>query len=164
MKMLLKNDLIEHASKIMKNSKQAVEYKKDIKYLRDQINFLDFLFHHTSIKWKIGSQWNTKHIHCIRFLRSYHFVLSFCFSITVWELPVRREIIVDLSGGECYEANQPCTGIITFLNNFHLPIQDCPRTTGFKNDGTLFYLRNKTSIPIFYCGNKIWVWVWVRMN
>jgi len=50
MKMLLKNDLIEHASKILKNSKQAVEYKKDIKYLRDQINFLDFLFHHTSIK------------------------------------------------------------------------------------------------------------------
>jgi len=25
-------------------------------------------------------------------------------------------------------------------------------------------LRNKTSVPVFYCGNKIWVRVWVRMN
>ena len=25
-------------------------------------------------------------------------------------------------------------------------------------------LRNKTSVPAFYCGNKTWVRVWVRMN
>ena len=26
------------------------------------------------------------------------------------------------------------------------------------------YLRNKTSVPVFYRGNKIWVRVWVVMN
>jgi len=25
-------------------------------------------------------------------------------------------------------------------------------------------LRNKTSVPVFYIGNKTWVQVWVRMN
>jgi len=27
-----------------------------------------------------------------------------------------------------------------------------------------FYLINKTFVPVFYCGNKIWVRVRVRMN
>jgi len=26
------------------------------------------------------------------------------------------------------------------------------------------YLRNKTSVPVFYRSNKIWVRVWMRMN
>jgi len=27
----------------------------------------------------------------------------------------------------------------------------------------VFYLRNKTSVPVFYRSNKIWVRVWVPM-
>jgi len=28
----------------------------------------------------------------------------------------------------------------------------------------MFYLKNKTSVPMLYCGNKTWVRVQVRMN
>lgn len=56
-------------------------------------------------------------------------------SVTVWSLPIQKEIIVSLTGGECYEANQPCNDIITFLQDFYLPVEDCHRLRGFVNEG-----------------------------